>query len=211
MRRDQIVTGQKVTTEKHEMARELRRTMTPAERILWQRLRANRLDGRHFRRQQIIDGFIVDFYCHQAGLIIEVDGPIHETQKEADAEREAILTGRGLTVLRFTNQQVMNNMNEVLREIRGYLDTVDSPPSPLPTWEGEPGSLEAEDRDSIGILPHAEKKSVKFGSPDIEDRDGSDSSPFLGEGPVESGSPDIEDRDGSDSPPFLGEGPGEGS
>lgn len=61
-----IVIGQKVDQAKVERAKELRKNLTPEERILWQRLRANRLDGWHFRRQQIIDGFIVDFYCHKA-------------------------------------------------------------------------------------------------------------------------------------------------
>lgn len=117
-----IVTGQKVTQAKVDWAKELRRKMTPAERRLWQELRANRLDGWHFRRQQIIAGFIVDFYCHRAGLVVEVDGPIHETQVEADAEREAVLQGRGLTILRFTNRQVMNDMRTVLKEIRQVLN-----------------------------------------------------------------------------------------
>ena len=147
MKQGKIVTGQRVTREKLEMARELRRNMTPAERALWGRLRANRLDGRHFRRQQIIDGFIVDFYCHQAALIIEVDGPIHEAQEEADAEREAVLNGRGLTVLRFTNRQVMNDIDQVLREIRLFLETWNPSPNPLPTWEGEQGSNLAGDRE----------------------------------------------------------------
>ena len=75
--------GQKVTKEKQERAKELRRNMTPAEKILWHELRANKL-GVHFRRQQIIAGFIVDFYCHKAGLVIEVDGDIHDFQKEED-------------------------------------------------------------------------------------------------------------------------------
>jgi len=61
MNKKNIITGQKVSPEKLERAKELRREMTPAERRLWQRLRANRLDGWHFRRQQVIDGFIVDF------------------------------------------------------------------------------------------------------------------------------------------------------
>jgi very-short-patch-repair endonuclease len=56
--------------------------MTPAERILWQELRGNKL-GAHFRRQQIIAGFIVDFYCHKVALVIEVDGDVHDLQKEA--------------------------------------------------------------------------------------------------------------------------------
>jgi very-short-patch-repair endonuclease len=122
-----IVTGQRVTAAKVQRARELRQNMTPAERTLWQKLRANRLDGWHFRRQQIIDGFIVDFYCHQAGLVIEIDGPIHAMQREADTERETVLRGRGLTVLRFTNREFMNNMRAVLNTIRQTLRAV-SPP-----------------------------------------------------------------------------------
>jgi very-short-patch-repair endonuclease len=122
MTRKNIIIGQKVTEQKAQRARELRQKMTPAERRLWQQLRANRLDNWHFRRQQIIDGFIVDFYCHRAGLVIEVDGPIHEDQQEADAEREAILRTRELTILRFTNRQVMNDMPTVLHEIRRVLN-----------------------------------------------------------------------------------------
>lgn len=125
-----IITNQKITPEKQELARQLRQNMTPAERLLWQELRANRLDGYHFRRQQIIDGFIVDFYCHRAALIVEVDGPVHDTQKEADAGREAVLQGRGLSILRFTNQQVMNDMSFVLREIRVYLQSGPTPQPP---------------------------------------------------------------------------------
>ena len=122
MTHENIITGQKVTAEKAQRARELRQNMTPAEQRLWQQLRANRLDDWHFRRQQIIDGFIVDFYCNRARLVIEVDGPIHQKQQAADAEREAILRARGLTILRFTNRQVMNDMPTVLQEIRGVLD-----------------------------------------------------------------------------------------
>ena len=69
--------------------------MTPAEKILWQELRANKL-GVHFRRQQVIAGFIVDFYCHKAGLVIEVDGDIHDLQREEDARWEKVLSEMGL-------------------------------------------------------------------------------------------------------------------
>src|SRR3972149_3006786 len=78
-----IIPGQTVTKEKLQRAKELRRDMTPAEKILWQELRANKL-GVHFRRQQVVAGFIVDFYCHKAGLVIEVDGDIHDLQQEED-------------------------------------------------------------------------------------------------------------------------------
>ena len=110
MGKKNIVTGQKITREKLKCARELRQEMTPAEMCLWNRVRANRLGGWHFRRQQIIDGFIVDFYCHKAGLVIEVDGPIHRKQKSEDAERDKVLSDRGLHILHFSNQTVMNNL-----------------------------------------------------------------------------------------------------
>ena len=86
-----IIPGQKINPEKRERARELRREMTSAEKMLWQELRGDKLSV-HFRRQQIIAGFIVDFYCHFASLVIEVDGGIHDEkrQKENDMEQEKI-------------------------------------------------------------------------------------------------------------------------
>jgi very-short-patch-repair endonuclease len=121
MKKDDILRGQKISQELLNRAKELRREMTPAERRLWNRLRANRLDGWHFRRQQIIDGFIVDFYCHKAGLVIEVDGPIHAKRKTEDAERTLALSVRDLKIVRFNNREVMNNLDHVLRTIRDEL------------------------------------------------------------------------------------------
>src|SRR5450759_2979359 len=91
--------------------------MTPAEHRLWDALRGNQLSGLHFRRQQIIDGFIVDFYCHAARLIIEVDGGVHEQLVEYDAARSQILERRSLAVLRFTNDEVMYCLPAVLTRI----------------------------------------------------------------------------------------------
>jgi very-short-patch-repair endonuclease len=113
-----IVIGQRVDPAKIERSKELRRDMTPAERILWQQLRRNQLNSLHFRRQQIIDGFIVDFYCHAAGLVIELDGGIHQQQVEYDAEREKVLMARGLRVVRFRNEEVMRNLKSVLARIQ---------------------------------------------------------------------------------------------
>ena len=93
-----IIPGQKVTKEKLQRAKELRRKMTPAEKMLWEELRANKL-GVHFRRQQVIAGFIVDFYCHKASLVIEVDGDIHDLQREEDARREKASSELGLRSL----------------------------------------------------------------------------------------------------------------
>ena len=124
--KDNIVTNQHIVDTTRQRALEMRQNMTPSERRLWSELRTNRLDGWHFRRQQIIDGFIVDFYCHRAGLIIEVDGPIHDSQQDMDAEREAVFLNRGLKIIRFTNDQVMNEMPSVLEDIRQSLQQTEN-------------------------------------------------------------------------------------
>ncbi len=92
--------------------------MTPAEWRLWYFLKASRLNGLHFRRQQPIAGFIADFYCHQLKLIIEVDGSIHDQTKDYDSERDKALSSIGMTILHFQNDQVLSNINEVLAIIR---------------------------------------------------------------------------------------------
>jgi very-short-patch-repair endonuclease len=112
-----IVTDQIVTKAKLERAKELRREMTPAEKLLWQEVRANKL-GVRFRRQQVIQGFIVDFYCHQAGLVVEVDGGIHDLQKEEDERREKVLSEMGLRIVRFQNDEVERGLSAVVRKIR---------------------------------------------------------------------------------------------
>ena len=111
-----IIPGQTVTKEKLQRAKELRRDMTPAEKILWQKLRANKL-GVHFRRQQVIAGFIVDFYCHKAELVIEVDGDIHALQQEEDARREKVFSEMGLRIVRFRNEEVMRDLSAVVGKI----------------------------------------------------------------------------------------------
>jgi very-short-patch-repair endonuclease len=115
-----IVTDQRVTKAKLQRAKELRREMTPAEKLLWQELRANKL-GVHFRRQQVIAGFIVDFYCHKAALVVEVDGDIHDLQQEEDARREAVLREMGLTIVRFRNENVIQALPTVVENIRSLI------------------------------------------------------------------------------------------
>ena len=115
-----IISGQTITKEKLQRAKELRRDMTPAEKILWQELRANKL-GVHFRRQQVIAGFIVDFYCHKAGLVIEVDGDIHDLQQEEDARREKVLHELGLRIVRFRNDEVVRELSAVVESINELL------------------------------------------------------------------------------------------
>src|SRR6185436_3469873 len=112
-----IVRGQRVSPEMLERAKMLRREMTPAEKILWKHVKANKLNGLHFRRQQIVHGYFADCYCHQHALIVEVDGGIHELQKEYDAEREEYLNSLGLHVIRFTNDEIEKDLNGVLNKI----------------------------------------------------------------------------------------------
>jgi len=115
---DNVVIGQKVSRELYERARELRHNMTPAEKILWEKVRHNRLNGLPFRRQQVIDGYIVDFYCHAKALIVELDGDIHDEQKDHDSERDEHLIVRGFRVLRFTNNEIKVNLETVLQKLR---------------------------------------------------------------------------------------------
>ncbi len=117
MPHENIITGQRVSHEKLEQARRLRRDQTPTEQALWQRLRANRLTGLHFRRQQLVDGFIVDFYCHAAALVVEVDGLVHSDQTVADQERDDVLRGHGLSILHVTNDEVEHDIEGVLQRI----------------------------------------------------------------------------------------------
>ena len=114
---NRIVRGQHVEEMKLQRAKELRKEMTPAEARLWAALRGNKLGGNHFRRQQVIAGFSVDFYCHTPRLVVEVDGGVHEEQQEYDAERDRVLTAHGLRILRFSNEEVHTNLAGVLLRI----------------------------------------------------------------------------------------------
>ncbi len=102
-----------------EFARMLRKESTEAEDRLWQKVRGQRL-GVKFRRQHPIDKYIVDFYCFEKKLIIEVDGGIHldPEVKRNDEQRQTLIESLGYRFLRFTNNEVMNNIVEVLDKIR---------------------------------------------------------------------------------------------
>lgn len=112
-----IIVGQYVDPDKQHFAKQLRRTMTQAERLLWEVLRANRFHGLRFRRQQVTHGYIVDFYCHALRLVIEVDGSVHESTREWDAERDEVLRASGFTVVRVTNDDVLTRTSHVLERL----------------------------------------------------------------------------------------------
>jgi very-short-patch-repair endonuclease len=113
-----VVTGQAVGEVKMLVARRLRSEMTPEESTLWSHLRGSRFYGLHFRRQQIIDGFIVDFYCHAARLIVEVDCTHHSSDESYDVERDRFIAARGLRILRIRNDEVNDDISAVLGKIR---------------------------------------------------------------------------------------------
>ncbi len=106
-----------------QRAKELRDNQTSAEALLWNRLSKSQLCGFRFKRQQPISGFIADFYCHASKLVIEVDGSVHniEAQKEYDRNRTVELENLGLTVIRFTNSEIMNELETILEKIKKHL------------------------------------------------------------------------------------------
>lgn len=99
-------------------ARELRARGTRAEEVLWQELRSRRLGGLKFRRQHPIGPFVLDFCCVERRLAIEVDGGVHGTLEERDAERESLLVAAGFRVLRFSNDDVQQRLSQVLESIQ---------------------------------------------------------------------------------------------
>jgi len=126
-------------------AKTLRRKMTDAEQALWFRLRGGRLDGWKFRRQHPIPPYIVDFYCVEARLVVELDGSQHSA--DVDAARAAALEKQGLQVLRFWDNQVLTDIDAVSSEILEIARdrTLTRPcgaPSPGGRGEEQKGSIE---------------------------------------------------------------------
>jgi len=112
----------------------LRRDSTSSEDLLWEQLRGRRLAGLKFRRQVPIAGFIADFCCHDLGLTIEIDGKQHADQTEQDAARRAFIENHGFLELRFTNDEVKERLDWVVREILRAVDIARArrPREPLP-------------------------------------------------------------------------------
>ena len=109
------------------LARKLRQQSTDAERMLWKHLRAHRMAGYKFRRQVVIEPYIVDFICLDARLIVEADGGQHLEQAEDDLKRSAFLQSRGYKVIRFWNDEILTDTHIVLERIYNNLITAPSP------------------------------------------------------------------------------------
>jgi len=107
----------------YEKAKNNRSELTQAEQILWEAIRLKKLDGIKFRSQHAIGAYIVDFYCHAAKLAIEVDGEYHlgSNQLEYDVERTKLIEASGVKILRFSNNQIINCLAEVLEEIKIWI------------------------------------------------------------------------------------------
>jgi very-short-patch-repair endonuclease len=119
-----------------DRARQLRREMTLPERLLWREIRGRQL-GRRFRRQVPMDRYVVDFYCPEAKLIVEVDGEFHGERYEEDARRTARLERRGYRVLRFQAIEILVDLDAVLETL---LNEVTPPPALRATSPANPGS-----------------------------------------------------------------------
>jgi very-short-patch-repair endonuclease len=102
-----------------KLAKELRKTQTEAEKILWSKLNKNQILGLQFRRQHPIDKFIADFFCPKIKLIIEIDGSIHDIPEyhNHDLGRSDKLNDFGITILRFTNEQIINEIDYTVNQI----------------------------------------------------------------------------------------------
>lgn len=118
-----------------DFARMLRRQQTETESLLWSRLRAHRLFGLKFRRQQPIGIYVVDFFCPEKKLVVELDGGQHQDRARHDEARDARLKSEGYTVLRYWNNEVMGNLESVLEDVSrvaGVFADVHPLPNPSP-------------------------------------------------------------------------------
>ena len=120
-------------------ARRPRRDATDAERALWRGLRGKQLDGLKFRRQHVIGRFVLDFYCHECRLAVELDGGQHmeAAQRRRDDARTAFLERRGVAVLRYSNLEALLETEAVLEDLRRHAAARRRPPSPGPSRKRE--------------------------------------------------------------------------
>jgi very-short-patch-repair endonuclease len=125
-------------------SRSLRREMTGAEKLLWRHLRMRQFEGYKFRRQHPLGNYIADFVCLEAMLVLEVDGGQHAESADNDAARTQWLEAKGLHVIRFWNNEVLNNIDGVKIAIWNYLSKLQPPSQPSPC-QGEGVSIRRKD------------------------------------------------------------------
>ncbi len=140
-----------------ERGRELRKKQTPAEAVLWEVLRDRQFENLKFRRQHQAGDYLVDFFCHEHSLVVEADGDVHDAgyQKKHDKKRDAWLRGQGFTVLRFRNEDILNDLESVLGKIAAAL------PSPAGRRAGDEGDCNVAYRDVAGLCRAATIKEIE--------------------------------------------------
>jgi very-short-patch-repair endonuclease len=138
LRKSQKIPTWRVTPVARKRARELRTDATKAEQIIWRSVRAHRLNGIGFRRQTPIGPYIVDFVSHSAKLVIELDGGQHydDAREARDARRDGFLRSKGFRVLRFSNHDVMTNLEGVWTVIAAAVGEAVAPSLPSPASGG---------------------------------------------------------------------------
>ena len=106
------------------LARENRKNQTPAENLIWQKvLRSKQLEHYKFHRQKPIGPYVVDFYCAELRLVIEIDGDSHAEQIDYDTQRTAFLESRGLRVIRYANRDILSNLASIYEDLQTKLET----------------------------------------------------------------------------------------
>ena len=133
------MTQPKATAAQREFARQLRINLTECERLLWRQLRNRQLAGYKFRRQHPLPPYVLDFYCAELQLAVELDGGQHydEAGQATDRRRTDYLRRQGLEVMRFSNLDVLQNLDAVLAELLRWAETHAPHPNPLPGGERE--------------------------------------------------------------------------
>jgi very-short-patch-repair endonuclease len=118
-------------------AKELRNQATPAERSLWKAMSRRQIAGYKFSRQMPIGPYFADFLCREAMLVIELDGYSHNLQQDYDTRRDTYMADQGYKVIRFTNADVLGNVDGVVQTIAVALEETDPPPTPPASGRGE--------------------------------------------------------------------------
>jgi very-short-patch-repair endonuclease len=124
----------------HDRARALRRNMTDAERSMWRILRSSQIDGHRFRRQVPFGRYIADFVCHDARVIIEIDGGQHDASAPDEGQRARFLQGQGYRILRFWNNEVLSNLEGVRAKVALDLQRHPHPHPDPPPSRGREGT-----------------------------------------------------------------------
>lgn len=115
-----VICNQKINPEKLELAKQFRKNLTESEDAVWQLLRNRQIKNLKWRRQQVIDGFVADFYCAELNVVLEIDGSVHESEevKEYDEYRTTVFTSRGIRIFRLKNEDCdKHHLTELIENI----------------------------------------------------------------------------------------------